>query len=298
MIPSSRAGRAEQAVWTRVDGIHGGHLDLLTAHFVRHRFAPHTHEEFAVGVCSGGVEQIRYRGATHIAGPGTVVVLEPGEPHTGGPAACSGFAYRALYPSAVMLSGLAVEEAVPPRQRSGTGLPHFREAVITDDQLAGLLRACHVAMTQGCDLLEAESRLVWALGALVCRHTAAMAHIAPPAAGAQASGRLAHAVMARLGDQVADPPSLSDLAADLGLSRFHLLRAFRDAVGMPPYAWLAQHRVGRARALLDAGCPVSSAAALTGFADQAHLTRWFRRVVGVTPAAYRKSVQDSRRADS
>jgi AraC-like DNA-binding protein len=67
----------------------------------------------------------------------------------------------------------------------------------------------------------------------------------------------------------------------------------RAEVGMPPYAWLAQHRVARARVLLEHGHRPAEAAAATGFADQAHLTRWFRRVVGVTPSAYRNSVQDS-----
>jgi AraC-like DNA-binding protein len=47
-----------------------------------------------------------------------------------------------------------------------------------------------------------------------------------------------------------------------------------------------------ARALLEQGCRPAKAAALTGFADQPHLTRWFRRVVGVTPGVYRNSVQD------
>ena len=101
--------------------------------------------------------------------------------------------------------------------------------------------------------------------------------------------------MSALADQLASPPGLTELAADAGLSRYQLLRSFRAEVGMPPYAWLAQYRVGRARALLDRGHGLAQAAALAGFADQAHLTRWFRRVVGVTPGAYRNGVQDSAR---
>jgi transcriptional regulator GlxA family with amidase domain len=87
---------------------------------------------------------------------------------------------------------------------------------------------------------------------------------------------------------------LAALATDLGLSRYQLLRAFRTTMGVPPYAWLAQHRVARARGLLESGLRPAEVAALVGFADQAHLTRWFRRVLGVTPAAYRNSVQDGR----
>jgi AraC-like DNA-binding protein len=75
------------------------------------------------------------------------------------------------------------------------------------------------------------------------------------------------------------------------MSRYQLLRSFQAGVGMPPCAWLGQHRVARARALLDRGHRPAQAAALAGFAEQAHLTRWFRRVVGVTPGAYCDSGQ-------
>jgi AraC-like DNA-binding protein len=98
--------------------------------------------------------------------------------------------------------------------------------------------------------------------------------------------------MARLTDELLDPPSLADVAAEFDLSRFQLLRAFHAEVGMTPYAWLAQYRVNRARCLLVEGHRPAEAAALVGFADQAHLTRWFRRVVGVTPGRFRNSVQD------
>jgi AraC-like DNA-binding protein len=104
---------------------------------------------------------------------------------------------------------------------------------------------------------------------------------------------VARLVTQRLADQLLQPPALAELAAGTGLSRYQLVRSFRAEVGMPPYAWLAQYRVGRARMLLERGCRPAEAAAATGFADQAHLTRWFRRVVGVTPGAYRNSVQDT-----
>jgi AraC-like DNA-binding protein len=204
-------------VWRRVCPA-GQRLDLLHAR-VTEPFAPHLHEEYAVGACTAGREVIRYRGTLHYAGPGSVVVLEPGEAHTGGPADPPGFTYRVMYPGAGLLS-------------EGAGrAPRFREPIIDDPVLAAELRSLHAA--------------------------------------------------------------LGEIATEAGLSRYQLVRCFRAEVGMPPYAWLAQHRVARARTLLEKGCRPAEAAALTGFADQAHLTRWFRRVVGVTPGAYRNSVQDS-----
>ena len=133
--------------------------------------------------------------------------------------------------------------------------------------------------------------MCWLFGELVQRHAAP----AGPADALPGTGAVARQVMDRLADQLTGPPALAELAADAGLSRYQLLRSFRAEVGMPPYAWLAQHRVARARVLLEHGHRPAEAATLTGFADQAHLTRWFRRVVGVTPGAYRNGVQDRSR---
>jgi AraC-like DNA-binding protein len=237
-------------------------------------FAPHVHDTIAVGTCTEGAEVIRYRGGLHYSGPGSLVVLEPGESHTGGPVGGPAFVYRVMYPAAGWLSdGLATT-------------PRFRQPVIIDPQLALEFELVHAAVSQGADWLEAESRLLEVLGELVLRHGS------PAPAGPDAtSGAVARQVMSRLADQLTCPPALTEIAADVGLSRFQLLRAFRAEVGMPPYAWLAQHRVARARTLLERGHRPAEAAALTGFADQAHLTRWFRRVVGVTPGAYRTSVR-------
>jgi AraC-like DNA-binding protein len=90
---------------------------------------------------------------------------------------------------------------------------------------------------------------------------------------------------------MADPPSLDELSAATGLGPFALLRAFRAETGLPPHAYLNQLRVRQARSLLDGGLAPAQVAACTGFADQAHLTRHFKRVVGVPPGAYQRERQ-------
>ncbi|WP_031171145.1 AraC family transcriptional regulator [Streptomyces durhamensis] len=271
---------AEQALWTRARLGHGGPpLDLLTADFRRHTYAPHAHEEYTVGVCVGGCEVIDYRGGHIRTGPGTIVVLDPGEMHTGGPgSATDGYAYRALYAEPSLLTDGILG-----------GLPYFREPLLDDPELAMALRRSHTELTTCPDPLEAESVLPWLLTALARRHSTAR----PTSDVIPGAGAIALTVRDRLADELTAPPPLAGLAADLGLSRYQLLRAFRTTMGIPPYAWLAQYRVTRARALLASGLRPAEVAPLVGFADQAHLTRWFRRVLGVTPAQYRNSVQDT-----
>ena len=262
--------------WRRVSLARGHVLDLLHAR-VAQAFAPHVHEAFALGACTDGLETISYRGGLHYSGPGSVVILEPGEPHTGAPAVGPGFVYRVMYPDAGLLA-------------DGLEVPRFPEPVVMDPELAWGLRRVHAALGQDPEQLEAESRLSWLLGELVRRHASPAPDLDGPAGRRPGVGRVAHQVMTRLADQLTCPPALADLAAEAGLSRYQLLRSFRAEVGMPPYAWLAQHRVARARLLLDRGHRPAEAATLAGFADQAHLTRWFRRVVGVTPGTYAASV--------
>jgi AraC family transcriptional regulator len=79
------------------------------------------------------------------------------------------------------------------------------------------------------------------------------------------------------------------LAAELELSIGFLVRAFRQSLGVTPHRYVMERRLARARQLLDARRPIADTAAECGFADQAHLTRYMKRSIGVTPAFYRRT---------
>jgi AraC-like DNA-binding protein len=89
----------------------------------------------------------------------------------------------------------------------------------------------------------------------------------------------------RLPERVA----LSSLAALTGLSTSHFSRAFKASTGTAPYEWQLTERVRRAQVLLlQPGATLDHVAAKTGFADAVHFGRIFRRLTGVTPAAWRR----------
>jgi AraC-like DNA-binding protein len=102
------------------------------------------------------------------------------------------------------------------------------------------------------------------------------------------------AAMARareyLNDHLETNVSLLELVGLTGLAAPALVHAFATTVGLPPHAYHVQVRVNRARALLKRGEPLARVAAATGFTDQSHLTRHFRRIVGVTPGVYAAAV--------
>jgi len=85
--------------------------------------------------------------------------------------------------------------------------------------------------------------------------------------------------------------TLDRLAEAAGVSRYAVLRAFRRDVGIPPYAFVTQVRVDHAKRLLREGVAVSAVSQRVGFADQSHLTRHFKRLMGVTPGAYARGAR-------
>lgn len=83
--------------------------------------------------------------------------------------------------------------------------------------------------------------------------------------------------------------TLDDLAGIAGYSRFHFVRAFKDSIGMPPYAFLVRQRVHAAQEMLRGGDrPIAEIAQQTGFGTHAHFSARFREVAGMTPAEYRR----------
>ncbi|MGE4264429.1 MAG: AraC family transcriptional regulator [Desulfovibrio sp.] len=271
----------DQARFFRSTALPG--VELLTARFFRHSFAPHWHEGYVVAVITAGAEGYRYRGARHVAEPWTLACINPDEIHTGERAADQGWAYRVFYPSAEVMAGLA-------RQISpalGGGLPRLPHQVIRDAPLARALARAHLLLEDGTDLLEAQTAALDALAALLTRH-------GDPPQRAEAAPRTdrganvyVSAMRERLAAEVSEQLSLDELGRAVGLSAFHAARLFARETGMPPHAWRNALRVNRSLPLLRAGASVAETASACGFTDQSHFTRHFRRVFGVAPGRWR-----------
>lgn len=91
-----------------------------------------------------------------------------------------------------------------------------------------------------------------------------------------------------------EPIRLSDLASLLGLSETYFSHAFKASTGVPPSRWQMETRIGKIKELLVSDQrTLTEIAILAGFSDQAHLTRSFKRLVGVTPSDWRRNARDN-----
>uniref|UniRef100_UPI000940C5D4 helix-turn-helix domain-containing protein n=1 Tax=Pseudomonas aeruginosa TaxID=287 RepID=UPI000940C5D4 len=130
-----------------------------------------------------------------------------------------------------------------------------------------------------------EERLLDFLGRLLAASGTRLPQRADP--GRPAVARL----QALLAERLAEPPDLDEMAEQVGLSKYHLLRAFKKATGLSPRQWSMQLRTRRALGLLRRGLAVGEVAHALGFADQSHLTRYFTSAYGISPGRYQRAVR-------
>ncbi|MBV8261882.1 MAG: AraC family transcriptional regulator, partial [Paraburkholderia sp.] len=287
--------------------------DLVTAEYNEHAFAPHWHEAYTIPVIEGGAECYRYRGSQHVAVAGSVPVINPGELHTGSRAVDEGWSYRVMYVPIDFLHELAGEIA-----GRAQPLPWFDTEVIHDLDLAHRLSRAHrlleadaerrraargaepaaavqrkdmaarhpsscaaapaAVRSAPCpDLLAVEGALLDALSTLLSRYGRTRAAALSPSPDAP---RI-ETMKALLAAELAAPLRVADLAEAVGVSPFHATRIFTQATGLPPHAWRTQLRLQRALGPLREGATVADVAVASGFTDQSHFTRHFRRMFGV-----------------
>ncbi|MBV7696800.1 AraC family transcriptional regulator [Streptomyces sp. TRM70350] len=246
-----------------------GVVEVFHAHFTEYAYPMHVHEAWTLLIVDDGA--VRYDLDRHEHGTphDTVTLLPPHVPHNGFAATPHGFRKRVLYLDGSLLTDDLIGPAVD--------APDVRDPVLR--RRVGQL---HGALAAPGDELEAESRLTLVGDRL-------RAHLRPRLAttGPRTDPALARQLRELLDERVVHGLSLGEAGSLLQAHPAHLVRAFSGAYGIAPHQYLNSRRVERARRLLLAGVRPAEAAAATGFYDQAHLTRHFRRLVGVTPGRYR-----------
>jgi AraC-like DNA-binding protein len=213
---------------------------------------------------------------------GSVISTNPGEVHDGRPLGGSTRQWRIISVSLDAMAGLT--DTTP-------GTLSISTPVIEDPLLASVLKRAFATLESfstreqkdATERLACEEALIDACTILMNRHGTPRLAARVPAADVKRARE-------RLVEDPANPPTLSELAALTGLSRYQVLRRFTKAYGLPPHAWLIAHRVEQARTLIRAGRPLAEAGIRAGFADQSHMTRLFMRHYGYTPGAWRRAV--------
>lgn len=180
---------------------------------------------------------------------------------------------------------LHIDESLLPRCRRLVGRPRLRDPLVTEIGFA-LWRELEEGSPGGRLYAQSAAHL---LAAHLQRHHApgTPSSDGGPGLTPRQLRRVTEFVMAHLDEDV----SLEAMAAQADLSAAHFARQFTRAVGESPYRFVVRQRVELARRLLAGpDVPLVQVAFESGFANQSHLTRTFKRHLGVTPGAYRRTI--------
>ncbi len=219
--------------------------------------------EYVVGVVVAGAMEVRRGRERLVFEPGDVCAWDPSSAHRGRPYGCASWQARLL-----VMEPPAIGDVCFPRPR------------IRDRRLAERFVELHRTLETAAWALEREMLLAdW------LRDAGGVPERAEPARRARRD-RALRSASELLQDELAANVTLDELARAAGVSRHRLSRLFRAAYGMPPHRFALAHRIAAARRMLERGVPVAEVAQATGFFDQSHLHRHFRRTLGMTPARY------------
>jgi AraC-like DNA-binding protein len=244
-----------------------GVAEVFHARFTDHAYPPHAHETWTLLVVDDGMIRYDLHRHEHGAVRPSVTLLPPNVSHTGRAATHHGFRKRVLYLDTTVLDESLTGAAVAAPS-------------LDDSLLRARVDQLHRSLDDPGAALESESRLAL-IGERIRQRLGAPGD---PRAPERIAGDLRDLLDAHLTRGV----TLADASAALHAHPSHLVRTFTRAFGLPPHRYLTGRRVEAARRRLLDGEPIADVAAAVGFHDQAHLHRHFVRLVGTTPAAFRR----------
>jgi AraC-like DNA-binding protein len=247
-------------------------FERVEANFATHAFSPHRHDTYTIGITTDGVQAFGYRGAQTRSGAGQLFVLHPDELHDGRPGAAGGYRYRTLY-----VEPRLIQEALDARS-----LPFVRGAVTNDTRLRTAILAALEDPDVAVDDLHFDHSLVELAEAMAALDPSCRLPAQEPP-----SARAVNAAREFLDANLLASVSSWRLERVSGLSRFALTRHFHACLGTSPHRYVIMRRLDRARDLIRAGTTLAEVAGASGFADQAHMTRHFKKAYGVSPARWR-----------
>jgi len=253
-------------------------MSLMRAAFTTHDYAPHTHDAFVIAVTDDGGAEVSNARVVERVGPSTLFVSNPEEPQSARMGESRWWSYRSIYLTLPAAERLA-------RDLGLARVPFFARNMLHDADLIRAFGLLHRALETADDGLRADALLLEAFGALFSRHGDGHIQFERAPRDKMMTGRVIALMRERLTERI----ELQELADEVGLTCFQLIRLFRRTVGLTPHTYLIHLRLNAACLCLRRGDSLVASALAAGFCDQSALTKHLRRWYGITPSQFARA---------
>jgi AraC-like DNA-binding protein len=243
-------------------------IDFASYTLSHHSFARHFHDHYVIELVVNGADRFYCDGKTYTAFNDQLVLINPGEVHTGSTVADIPLQYFSFYQIADRLN-ISINADL-----------NFQQTLINQPLLAEKFLRLYHLFHSGSDAIEE------------CFYDCMQSILQPHTDEKIIAGRKDKRV-----DELIDfinvnftqELSLEQLSRLVCLNPFHLSRIFKKATGLSPYEYVLVKRTEYARRLLRKGYKVKEAALEAGFYDASHLNKMFRKTDIPSPKAFRSS---------
>lgn len=236
-------------------------------------FIPHSHDSTTVLAVTEGAVELGVGDAKYITTKGQMAVIGAHQIHSAQPVTPGGWRMRSIHlPSALIAEALGVPQ-------SDCSRTHFSRPVQSGLAISSIFLDLH----HSAESITTTSRDLRSFARDLYRNIDAYG---PTDWNVCSIDDRIAAARRLLTDPEEESMQISEVAEEVGLSVFVLIRQFERAFGLSPCAWRMQARANEAARLLRERKHAAEAAALSGFSDQSHMARTFKKVYGITPGQY------------
>ncbi|WP_316896613.1 AraC family transcriptional regulator [Pseudodesulfovibrio indicus] len=250
---------------------------VLNATMFDFSYAKHAHEELALGVTTGGVQEFECEGRQFRSLPGDIIAFNPGDVHNGNPGNGEALKYTMLYLDTEDFYPLIRCSAETRHTRFRIAGTHFRDSV-----LRSLILKMSRLVAGGKYLSVEYDQYRYEIAKCLARRMS----IFSEEDWTRDKDTLLMRAREYIHDNVAGDISIDELGQVASMSKYHFIRLFRSQFGLTPHQYILNLKVNKARFFLEAGLPPSDVAQQFGFFDVSHLNRHFKRAFGLTPKQY------------
>lgn len=245
--------------------------------YTHHHFQPHFHEHYVFFCVTKGINEGRFFKKKYSVAPGDLLIIHPGEIHSGNSFSNQLLKYHTFCPTEKFLvSALksmelgALPSFVPVIPNAGIIIQKFDFLLKNSTDPAG-----HFLL---------EQSLTDFLGSLMERIKGSSFYTDTKNVYREKIDRAKKFIE----DNYTDHFSLAELSRHTGLSSYHLLRSFKACIGLTPHGYLYNFRAEMAKRKMNEKISLTRLAHHSGFYDQSHFIRHFKKINGISPSGFKQ----------